>query len=135
MMDLETKIIDHLSANLTGIKGIYLFGSRADGSAGPDSDVDIAVITEFSNRLNPVDLFDHKINLSGQLGIPVDLIDLQNAQTDLRFVIISTAKRIYCSDPYFCDFFEMTAISMYQNLEEERKEIIEAVKKRGKIYG
>ncbi len=29
----------------------------------------------------------------------------------------------------------MTAISMYQNLEEERKEIIEAVKKRGKIYG
>ncbi len=79
MMDLETKIIDYLSANLTGIKGIYLFGSRADGSAGPDSDVDIAVITEFSNRLNPVDLFDHKINLSGQLGIPVDLIDLQNA--------------------------------------------------------
>lgn len=132
---MEQKIIGYLTAKVPGLNGICLFGSQADGSARPDSDVDIAILLEHEARLNSSDLFELKMDLSELLGLPVDLIDLQSAHTDLRYVVLNSAKRIFCKDAYFCDFFEMTAFSMYQNLEVERKEIIEEVKKRGTIYG
>ena len=76
------------------------------------------------------------MELSGLLNIEaVDLVGLQEASTDFRFVIVSTGQRIYCSDRTYCDTFDMIAYSMYQRLELERREIVEAVKKRGRIYG
>ena len=52
-----------------------------------------------------------------------------------RFVIVSSGQRIYCNDRAYSDTFDMIAYSMYQRLELERREIVEAVKKRGSIYG
>lgn len=69
------------------------------------------------------------------LSADVDLVNLQQANIDFRFIIVSTAKRIFCADRTFCDNFEMITYSMYQYFEEERKPIIEDIKKRGRIYG
>ena len=85
---------------------------------------------EKPKAIDPVLLFNLSADLGRILGAAdVDLVDLQAAKTDFRFVIISTAKRIFCSDLYFCQFFEMTTYYMYQRLEEERKHIVEDVKK------
>lgn len=117
------------------LMGIYLFGSRANGAAHAHSDYDIAVLTEKPGMLDGMRRLALAAELSEILGKPVDLIDLQAAPTDLRFVIISTARRLYCKDKYFCDFFEMTVYSMYQDLELFRRHIISDIKQRGTVYG
>ena len=56
----------------------YLFGSRVEGSARPDSDHDVAVL--FDDAAPPLDttvtLGD---DLAGVLGTPVDVVDLDRA--------------------------------------------------------
>lgn len=135
-MDANQHIVTFLSERLPALKGIYLFGSRAEGRARPDSDVDIAFLVEWGHSPTALQRWEWAVELSGLLGIDAaDLVDLQEANTDFRFVIVSTGKRIYCSDRAYCDTFDMIAYSMYQRLELERREIVEAVKKRGRIYG
>ncbi len=135
-MENNELIIRFLSGRLPALKGIYLFGSRAEGRARPDSDIDLAFLVEWGHSPRPVQRWEWAVELSELLhGITVDLIDLQEASTDFRFVIVSTGQRIYCSSRAYCDTFDMIAYSMYQNLEWERREIVEAVKKKGKIYG
>lgn len=129
------KIIQFITGHFTDVKGVYLFGSQVDGFATSKSDYDIALLFKEPEATDPMLLFESKIGLERILGVDVDLIDLQAAKTDFRFVIVSTAKRIFCNDLAFCQFFEMTTYSMYQRLEEERKYIIEDVKKRGTVYG
>lgn len=126
---------DFLCREVPGLMGVYLFGSRANDTAKTDSDYDIALLTEKPGLLNSEHLWELALQLSDQLGAAVDLVDLQAAPTDFRFVIVSTAERIYCREPYFCDCFEMTAYSMYQDLELFRRDIIADIKKRGSVYG
>ncbi|MFC3887640.1 nucleotidyltransferase domain-containing protein [Salinispirillum marinum] len=37
---------DFLHQQLPGLRGIYLFGSQAQQTAGPDSDIDLAVLVQ-----------------------------------------------------------------------------------------
>lgn len=131
----SAQITEFLSREIPGLMGVYLFGSRAGGTANAESDFDIAILTERPGMLDGMRRFELGLELGEILGSTVDMVDLQAAQTDFRFVIISTSERIYCRDTYFCDFFEMTAYSMYQDLELFRREIIEDIKKRGSVYG
>lgn len=117
------------------MKGIYLFGSYALGLENADSDIDIAFFTPYPHSLTSKERFDLAAELGFQLKMDVDLISIRDSNTDLAFEIISKGIRIYCSDVYACDFYEMIAISSYQKLEEERAPLIEAFKKRGSIYG
>ena len=135
MKALEKHITNFLSTKLPNLKGIYLFGSYADGTANTDSDIDIAFLLERPQKQDSYELFSFANELASLLSADVDLVDLQQASIDFRFVIVSTGKRIFCNDQTFCDTFEMTTYSMYKYFEEERKPIIEDIKKRGKIYG
>ena len=136
VMNTNQQIVDFLSERLPKLKGVYLFGSRAENRVRPESDVDIAFLVKWGHSPTSMQKWEWSVELSAILEVEsVDLVDLQQAKTDFRFVIISTSKRIFCEDKAYCDTFEMIAYSMYQRLELERREIIEAVKKRGKIYG
>ena len=134
-MDFEKIIVAFLTERVPNLKGIYLFGSRADGTARADSDFDIAVLTDRMTLLTAMQLFELAVELSALLGADVDLIDFKNVKIDFQFVIISTAKRLFCSDKTACETFEMLTYSMSQRFEEERKFIIQDIKKRGRIYG
>lgn len=131
----EKDIIRFLSSNLPKLRGIYLFGSHADGTARKESDFDIGFLLEYPGKLNASELFSLSNELARQLSADVDLVDLRQTNIDFRFVIVSTGKRIFCNDETLCDTFEMITYSMYQRFEEERKPIIQAIKKRGRIYG
>jgi predicted nucleotidyltransferase len=135
-MFLQDTAIKFLVSRLPALLGIYLFGSQADGSARPDSDWDIAfLLSAPADSPEPYTLFLMAVELGEHLGQTVDLVDLHQTKTDFRFQIISTAQRIYCADRTACDSFEMVTYSMYQRFEEERKDIVEAVKNRGSVYG
>jgi predicted nucleotidyltransferase len=64
------------------VYGLWLFGSRANGEARPDSDVDLAVLCDAP--LDPVALFDMSGRVAAQLGTAVDLVDLRQAGGLLR---------------------------------------------------
>ncbi len=44
-----TDLVDHIATNFQPAR-IILFGSHASGTAGPDSDVDLLVVTETGGR-------------------------------------------------------------------------------------
>lgn len=54
-----------------GAREVYLFGSQIDGTARPDSDLDLAIIGLPESR------FFHALSLAMKAaGCPVDLVDL-----------------------------------------------------------
>ena len=135
-MNTEARIIDLLHLHFPALQGVYLFGSRADGTSRAGSDYDIAFLNKSGTpELGAIDRFDLATSIGIKTEAEVDLVDLHHASTDFQFQIVSKGNRIFCADKTYCDFFDMTVYSMYQRLEEERKGIIEAVKKRGFIYG
>lgn len=76
-MENNELIIRFLSGRLPALKGIYLFGSRAEGRARPDSDIDLAFLVEWGHSPRPVQRWEWAVELSELLhGITVDLIDL-----------------------------------------------------------
>ena len=54
------------------IKSMILFGSRADGTNRPDSDVDL--ILEFSVPVSLITLSQIKIDMEEALGLSVDIV-------------------------------------------------------------
>lgn len=118
---------------IPGIKAVYLFGSQANGTAHLDSDYDIAFLAT-EKQFDELFLFRLKQSLELKLNADVDLINLRAATTVLQFQIISTGVRIYCIDDFFCNSFDLMVYSSYQHLHEERREIIEDIKKRGYVY-
>ncbi|MFM7296343.1 MAG: type VII toxin-antitoxin system MntA family adenylyltransferase antitoxin, partial [Planctomycetota bacterium] len=58
---------------------LYLFGSEAEGRSRPDSEIDLAFLSE--RALAPVIVFDVAQDLAAALHRDVDLVDLSKAST------------------------------------------------------
>jgi len=69
------------------------------------------------------------------IGKNVDLVDLLQASTVMRMQVISTGKRLYCSNLIVCEQFEDYVYVAYARLNEERRGILEDIKQRGTVYG
>lgn len=105
---------------------IYLFGSQATRHARVESDIDVAVQAEA-----PLDsLFRWQLanQLATTLGKDVDLIDLRQASTVLRMEIVRSGICLYQRGQEAA-LFEMTTLSMYQHLQQERAEILSDFKR------
>lgn len=100
----------------------YLFGSQADGSATPSSDIDIAVLLK--KKLDPVARFDLEQTLAIKLDKDVDLVDLLTASTVLQNQVIMNGELLFGSESEQVKF-EMQIMSMYQHLNEERADILQ----------
>ncbi|MEH7454661.1 type VII toxin-antitoxin system MntA family adenylyltransferase antitoxin [Gottfriedia acidiceleris] len=111
---------------------IILFGSAAQDRMRPDSDIDIAYLSDA--KLSHYERFLLSQELANLLNKNVDLIDLNNASTVFQAEIIHNGKVIYCSDDERRINFEIKILKMYAKLNEEREEIIDQIKKRGSIY-
>lgn len=73
--------------------------------------------------------------LSILLHHEVDLIDLLKASTVMRMQVISKGICLYAGNKIKREVFEAYVYSAYARLNEERKGIIEDIKKRGRVYG
>ena len=129
---MEAQIIKVLTRRVRNVIAIYIFGSFAANEMHKESDIDIAVLA--LDKLDNLQRWHISQELAVLLQQDVDLIDLKQASTVLRFQIISTGKKIYCSDPKKCDEFEDLTYSFYIRLNEERKEILDDIKKSGQVF-
>lgn len=78
-----------LAAEQNGPCCAWLFGSRARGSAGPDSDLDLAVLFDEDPPATLAGLhLDLADRLTGLVGWPVDLLVLNRAPVDLCYRVL-----------------------------------------------
>lgn len=111
---------------------IILFGSAAQGKLRPDSDLDLAFLSDYI--VNDEDNFFNAADLAEIIGRDVDLIDLSKASTVFKAQIIGKGKVIYSSDEYLRMTFAMTTFKEYAVLNEERQCILDRFKERGLNY-
>lgn len=125
-------IIDILIKNVKPTL-IYIFGSAARNELREDSDIDIAYLSDVA--LSNYEIFMLANDIADIVKREVDLIDLNKASTVFKAQIVGNGKVIYCSDDTKRMYFEMYAFKDYAMLNEERKEILDGIRKRGNIYG
>jgi predicted nucleotidyltransferase len=104
-----------------GMHGVYLFGSRSDGTAGNGSDWDFGLLGTNSDKLS---LLAAAAKLASHLEAEVDLVDLDKASTALRFEVLRKGKVVASFDRSRIERFEMETLTAYQNLNESRKHIL-----------
>lgn len=85
-------LVDHVRNAVPNLIALYRFGSYAQGTATPASDVDIAILAH--QALLPSALFVQQ-RLAVLLHKEVDLIDLHAAPTVLRMQVLSTGECIF----------------------------------------
>lgn len=121
-----------LRQRLDRLMGIYCFGSRSQGTARPDSDLDLAVLTE--TYVDPVTLWNISGEIASRLDMDVDLLDLRAASTVMQFQVITTGRRLWARD-IDTDYFELYVLSQKLDLELLRKPLLDQIREEGRIYG
>lgn len=124
----EISITEFLKDQIPGLIAIYIFGSMADNSATPESDIDIAFLT--FRKISAVEKWKIQEELASKLNQDVDLIDLKDATTILQTEVIEKGKLIFSGDSYQVNHFEMITYSMYADLNESRQDILNDYKEK-----
>ena len=129
----KSRIVETILSAIPQCRAIYLFGSWGSSAQRADSDIDLAVLP--ASPLASVPRWELAQLLASRLHRDVDLVDLLAASTVLRMQVVSHGERLYVSDENEIEQFEDTVFSSYARLNEERREILNDVRRRGSIYG
>ena len=129
----DSSLVSHIRKAVPGLIAFYRFGSTERGNTRPDSDVDLAILSD--KTLSELDRFELAQDLATQLHRDVDLVDLRSASTVMRMQVLSTGTCLTTEDERARREFEMYVYSDYARLNEERREIVKGIVKRGLIYG
>jgi len=125
-------LLTHLQSHLPDLLAVYLFGSQAQGTAGPDSDVDIAVL--LSGQIDPVLLWQLSGSLADIAGMPVDLIDLRAATTVMQYQIVTRGQRLWAKDVR-AGLFESFVLSEKTAFDTARAGLLKDIQEEGTVYG
>ncbi|WP_434608969.1 nucleotidyltransferase domain-containing protein [Pseudomonas sp. D2-30] len=125
-------LLTHLQNHLPDLLAVYLFGSHAQETAGPDSDVDLAVL--LSGKVDPVSLWQLSGDLADIAGSPVDLIDLRAASTVMQHQIVTRGRRLWAKDVQ-AGLFECFILSEKTALDEARARLLKDIQEEGRVYG
>lgn len=126
-------LIEYLNKSVPGLIALYRFGSQTQGTARPNSDVDLAVLAR--DPIPNLRRFELAQELAIQLHRDVDLVDLRNASTVMRIQVLSTGICLDARNEPARREFEMYAYSDYARLNEERREILNRVSASGLVHG
>ena len=134
-----TKDLDDLCALITpmfiGLSGgpftVYLYGSRAMGRAGPESDYDFALIAPAPIGRGELDgIRGGLIDLLGD----VDCVDMRRIPLTLAAQVLESGVVLMPGDEDERAKLETRLMSMYAALNEEREGIIADIVERGSVY-
>lgn len=128
----EDEIIAAVRAVLPEVQAVTLFGSRADGSAREDSDLDIEVL--LPGRADPVRLWEAGEAIARILGVDVDVIDLRAASTVMQFQVVTTGRRLFAEGDE-ADRYEMFVLGEMTALNEARAPLIADIEREGRVHG
>ncbi|MDE2388856.1 MAG: nucleotidyltransferase domain-containing protein [Betaproteobacteria bacterium] len=125
-------ILKRVQDRLPDLLALYAFGSRIQGQANADSDLDLAVLV--AGYADPLLLFDLAGELADVAGCAVDLLDLRAASTVMQYQIITTGERWWQKNSQAA-LFEAAILSEKTALDEARNALIDDIQHRGSVYG
>ena len=125
-------LLQQLQAQVPGLMAVYAFGSRITGQAGPDSDLDLAVLV--AGYADPVALWRLAGLLADLAASPVDLLDLRPASTVMQYQVITTGERWWAADMQ-ADLFEVAILSEKTELDTARAGLLKDIQQSGVVYG
>ena len=111
---------------------IYAFGSQVQGTAGPDSDLDLALLV--AGYADPIALWELASKLTDVAGCPVDLLDLRAASTVMQYQVITTGQRLW-SAGLAAGLFECYVLSEKTELDTARAPLMADILATGRIHG
>lgn len=127
------QLVETIRAAIPDVIAIYLFGSAARGDANASSDLDLAVLAP--RGLEAQARFHLQESLAAVAGRDVDLVDLRAASSVMRAQVLNGDVLLYEGDRRARAEFEMYALADYARLNEERRAILDEVKRTGSILG
>jgi len=124
---VQQALVEHIRQNVPSLQAIYVYGSRLNGMSRAGSDLDLALLLDAASDFSPFDVFQLSGDLEAIVGCSVDLAILDcNRSVVLCKEVVSSGKRIFVNNPDAVAYFEMMALSLYAQLNEERRPIIKA---------
>jgi len=121
-----------LRQRVPGLMAVYAFGSQAQGTAGPHSDLDLAVLV--AGYADPLLLWDLSAALADLAHCPVDLLDLRAASTVMQYQVITTGVCLWTVG-LPVGLFECFVLSEKTALDEARAPLLADIQARGTVYG
>ena len=117
-LEAESRVRGFFESDPHGVVAVYLFGSFARGSEGPESDVDVAVL--YSDA--PARTFDGlplslEEGLERRLGRAVEVVVLNHASADLIHRVLRDGKLLIDLAPSSRIQFEVRARNEYFDLQ------------------
>lgn len=103
MDEAKIEALRNIFKSYPEIKLVYIFGSRANGQAGPLSDYDFAVYFDLEDKIRMSDI---RFELLHKLGLElktdrIDLVILNMTEApELKYNIIKDGRIIYEVEPY-----------------------------------
>jgi predicted nucleotidyltransferase len=104
-----------------GLDTLWLFGSEALATAGPESDVDLAAL--FRRRPSPLEVLDTAADLAERLGRPIDLVDLDHASPILAMQVLRHGRLLVDRTPRRRHEFFAWTVKMYEDVKILRRGI------------
>ncbi len=128
----ERRIVRHLQQSLPGLLAVYAFGSRAQGTANRDSDLDLAVLVE--GKADSVQLWELAAEVADIVDCTVDLLDLRRASTVMQHQIVTAGRRLWAKDAQ-APIYESFILSEKTALDTARADLLEEIRREGRVYG
>ena len=128
----KANLIQILRQRVPNLLAVYAFGSRVQGQADAQSDLDLAVLV--AGYAEPLALWALAGDLADLAGCPVDLLDLRAASTVMQYQIITTGERWWAVDGQAA-LFEAAILSEKTTLDTARAGLLGDILQRGSVYG
>lgn len=128
----RTAILQTLQARMPNLLAVYAFGSRIQGTAHSDSDLDLAVLV--AGYAEPLELWNLSGDLADLAGCPVDLLDLRAASTVMQYQVITTGQCWWAKDAQAA-IYEAAVLSEKTALNSARAGLLADIEKEGTVYG
>lgn len=110
---------------------VYLFGSHAENTSGPLSDLDLGVVFYDSKtaRGNTLEIYSQLFDLFSKLFQTenLDIVFLERANLELRFDVVKYGKVLFSISPEFFDNFEHQTVMLHADFKPKLDNFDEAV--------
>ena len=125
-------VVATLRAAFPRALAIYAFGSRVQGTANADSDLDLAVLV--AGYADPLDLWAQANALAEVLGCTVDVLDLRAASTVMQHQVLTHGRRLWARE-LEAGLFESYVLSEKLALDAARAGLLADIVRGGAVYG
>ena len=126
MQSTELEEIRAVLGKIPEMDAAYLHGSASKGTMHPNSDVDIALLPAPGKTLSLLERLKYSAEIESVLGRPVDIGILSTKNLVYAKEVIDHGTKLFCKNRLRSGLFLSTCLSMYAELQQQRKEVLHA---------